>query len=127
MQSLPLRITQALALLSLLILNSPRHSLRAEIIAGPVPPHPSPLPMGEGATFAASTEHAGVAYPRVSSATSASSANTSLIADAAEKSDLSAIRTLLKRQADVNAPQADGMTALHWAVYHGDIEAAKML
>lgn len=49
------------------------------------------------------------------------------LADAAEKSDILAIRTLLKRQTDVEAPQADGMTALHWAAYHGDIEAAKML
>ena len=39
------------------------------------------------------------------------------IADAAAKSNLAAIRTLLKQQADVNAPQADGMTALHWAAH----------
>src|SRR5689334_1840941 len=59
--------------------------------------------------------------------TSAFSANTSPLVEAAEKSDLSTIRTLLKRQADVDAPQADGMTALHWAVYHGDMEAVKIL
>ena len=59
--------------------------------------------------------------------TSAFSANTSPLADAAEKSDLSALRTLLKAQTDVDAPQPDGMTALHWAVYHGDLEAAKVL
>jgi uncharacterized protein len=59
--------------------------------------------------------------------TSAFSANPSPLADAAEKSDLPAIRTLLKEQTDVNAPQPDGMTALHWAVYHGDLEAVKML
>ena len=59
--------------------------------------------------------------------TSAFSANTSPLADAAENSDLSALRTLLKTQTDVDAPQPDGMTALHWAVYHGDIEAAKIL
>ena len=34
---------------------------------------------------------------------------------------------LLKQRADVNAAQADGMTALHWAVYHDDGELAKQL
>ena len=53
-------------------------------------------------------------------------ANLSL-ADAAEKSDRTAIRTLLKQRADVNAPQADGMTALHWAAYLDDLETAKAL
>src|SRR4051812_39462451 len=46
------------------------------------------------------------------------------LADAAEKSDRATIRTLLKQRADVNAPQADGMTALHWAAYHDDLEMA---
>jgi ankyrin repeat protein len=49
------------------------------------------------------------------------------LADAAEKSDRATIRALLKQQADVNAPQADGMTALHWAVYLDDFETAKLL
>src|SRR5689334_16526297 len=39
------------------------------------------------------------------------------LADAVEKSDRAALRTLLKQHADVNASQADGMTALHWAAY----------
>jgi ankyrin repeat protein len=58
---------------------------------------------------------------------SASLASTSPLADAAEKSDLAALRTLLKKHADVNAPQPDEMTALHWAAHHGDLEAAKLL
>jgi ankyrin repeat protein len=58
---------------------------------------------------------------------SASSATISPPADAAEKSDVSALRTLLKRPGDVNAPQPDGMTALHWAAHHGDLETAKLL
>jgi ankyrin repeat protein len=49
------------------------------------------------------------------------------LADAAEKSDRAALRSLLKQHADVNAPQADGMTALHWAAYHDDLETAKLL
>ena len=36
-------------------------------------------------------------------------------------------RALLKQRVDVNAPQADGMTALHWAVYHDDAEMAEQL
>ena len=49
------------------------------------------------------------------------------LADAAEKSNRSVIRMLLKQHADVNAPQADGMTALHWAAYRDDLESAKLL
>src|SRR5690242_15732326 len=46
----------------------------------------------------------------------------SLVADAAEKADRPAIHTLLKKHADVNAPQPDGMTALHWATHLDDLE-----
>jgi ankyrin repeat protein len=49
------------------------------------------------------------------------------LADAAERSDRASIRALLKQHADVNAPQADGMTALHWAAYLDDSETAKLL
>src|SRR5262245_28909489 len=50
-----------------------------------------------------------------------------LLADAVEKSDRTAIRTLLKQRTDVNVAQADGMTALHWAAYHDDLETARLL
>ena len=36
------------------------------------------------------------------------------LADAAEKKDRARVAALLKQGADVNAAQADGMTALHW-------------
>ncbi len=49
------------------------------------------------------------------------------LADAAEKQDPAAVRAALEQKADVNAAQADGMTALHWAVYHDDSEAVKLL
>jgi hypothetical protein len=39
------------------------------------------------------------------------------LADAAEKADRTKVRALLKQGIDVNAPQVDGMTALHWAAY----------
>ena len=51
----------------------------------------------------------------------------SRLADVAEKSDRATIRTLLKQHADVNTPQADGMTALHWAAHLDDLETAKAL
>ena len=44
------------------------------------------------------------------------------LADAAEQSDRSKVRALLKQRIDANAPQVDGMTALHWATYHDDRE-----
>jgi len=49
------------------------------------------------------------------------------LADSAEKLDRAAVRALLQQGADVNAAQADGMTALHWAAYLDDLEMAKLL
>jgi ankyrin repeat protein len=49
------------------------------------------------------------------------------LADAAEKLDRARVRDLVKQGADANAPQADGMTALHWAAYHADTEMADLL
>jgi uncharacterized protein len=49
------------------------------------------------------------------------------VADAVEKSNRTMLRALLKQKADVNAAQADGMTALHWAAYLDDLEIAKAL
>jgi uncharacterized protein len=49
------------------------------------------------------------------------------LADAMEKMDRAAVRTLLQRRADVNAPQVDGMTALHWAAYQDDAESVELL
>jgi ankyrin repeat protein len=55
------------------------------------------------------------------------SAAKSDVADAVMKGDKTAVRALLTQKADVNAPQADGATALHWAVYRGDVETANVL
>jgi ankyrin repeat protein len=49
------------------------------------------------------------------------------IGDAAMRHDRAAVRLLLKQGADVNAAQADGMTALHWAATSGDAELTSML
>jgi ankyrin repeat protein len=49
------------------------------------------------------------------------------LADAAEKADWPRVRKLVNEQAKVNATQVDGMTALHWAAYHDDVDTAKRL
>jgi ankyrin repeat protein len=49
------------------------------------------------------------------------------VADAAMRGDTAAVRALLAQKADVNAPQADGATALHWAAYRSDKEMADVL
>jgi uncharacterized protein len=49
------------------------------------------------------------------------------LADAVMKADREAIRSLLQQKPDVNATQADGMTALHWAARMNDLETAQAL
>ena len=49
------------------------------------------------------------------------------IADAAMRGDVAAVRALLTKNVDVNAPQNDGSTALHWAVQRGNAELANLL
>jgi uncharacterized protein len=49
------------------------------------------------------------------------------LADAVERMDRTEIRMLLQQRVDVNAPQADGMTALHWAAYQDDLALAQLL
>jgi len=49
------------------------------------------------------------------------------VADAAARGDLEAVRHLLREGADVNAPQGDGMTALHWAAERGDASLCEVL
>jgi uncharacterized protein len=53
--------------------------------------------------------------------------NDTRVADAAMKGDLAAVRALLKQGADVNAPQGDGMTALHWAAHKDHQEMVQTL
>jgi ankyrin repeat protein len=49
------------------------------------------------------------------------------LADAAERGDTGTVKALLAQAADVNAPQGDGMTALHWAAFRNDTAVAAML
>src|SRR5262245_53509103 len=54
-------------------------------------------------------------------------AATSDVVDDVMRGDLAAIRALIARKADVNRPQADGATALHWAVYRNDLAVVDLL
>lgn len=49
------------------------------------------------------------------------------VADAVMRRDSARLEQLIKAKADVNAAQADGTTALHWAAYHGDTTVATRL
>jgi uncharacterized protein len=55
------------------------------------------------------------------------SPSASPLADAVMRSDHTAVKTLLEHGADLNAPQNDGMTALHWAAQNGDLTMTQAL
>jgi uncharacterized protein len=48
-------------------------------------------------------------------------------ADAAQKQDRDALRTLVKQRANIDAQQADGTTALQWAAHWNDLESVQLL
>jgi len=54
-------------------------------------------------------------------------AATADVADAAMRGDREAVRAAIARKADVNAPQVDGTTALHWAAERDDLDLADLL
>ncbi|HTA40958.1 MAG TPA: ankyrin repeat domain-containing protein [Bryobacteraceae bacterium] len=58
---------------------------------------------------------------------SAFCAVTATVADAAMNDDIAAVRSLLAGKADVNAPQADGATAIQWAAYKNNLQMADLL
>ena len=51
----------------------------------------------------------------------------SRLAEAVKRQDGAAVRALLEEGTDVNRPQGDGATALHWAVYRDDLETTRRL
>ena len=57
----------------------------------------------------------------------AGAAEESTLADAAEMGNGALVRELIEDGADINLTQVDGMTALHWSVYHDDADTARLL
>ena len=55
------------------------------------------------------------------------SAASSPVADAAMNGNMIALNSLIQQKADVNAPQADGATAIQWAAYKNDAKMADVL
>ena len=49
------------------------------------------------------------------------------LVDAARRGDAKAVQTLLGEGVNVNLPQPDGATALHWAAHRDDLAMADML
>ncbi|HEY6508435.1 MAG TPA: ankyrin repeat domain-containing protein [Vicinamibacterales bacterium] len=75
----------------------------------------------------ARASRAAVAVLALAACTVRLTAAASDVADAAMRGDLSAVRALIAKKADVNAPQGDGATALHWAVFRGQTDLLDVL
>ena len=56
-----------------------------------------------------------------------SAATPANLIDAVKAGDVQAVRGFLKQRANVNATEADGMTALHWAVRSNDMNTVQLL
>src|SRR5262245_53339256 len=46
---------------------------------------------------------------------------------AGKQRDMTAMRSLLKQRVDVNVPDVDGMTPLHWAAHWDELEVVNLL
>ncbi len=64
--------------------------------------------------------------PLVSLASLGAASDARLV-EAAKHQDWEAVRVLIKQHADVNAPQVDGATVLHWASYWDNVDTADLL
>jgi ankyrin repeat protein len=49
------------------------------------------------------------------------------LAEAARRGDTAAVRALLDQRVDVNAPEPDGTTPIHWTVYRDDLDMTTLL
>ena len=70
---------------------------------------------------------AGLGLAALSPALAADSLADSAVADAAQQGDRAAVTTAIRQRADVDAAQADGMRALHWAAHRQDLETGRLL
>jgi ankyrin repeat protein len=51
----------------------------------------------------------------------------SRLADAVKRQDAAAVRSLLRQRAEIDTPDVEGMTPLHWAAHHGALETVRAL
>jgi len=65
-----------------------------------------------------------IALAAVAGASLLAAAGEAPLAEAVKAGDRAAARSLLAQHVDVNAPEADGTTALHWAARHDDVALA---
>ena len=65
--------------------------------------------------------------PAVLASVSLAAAADLRVVDAVKAQDAAAVRALLKQRADVNAPDVEGMTALHWAAHWNDLDTVTLL
>ena len=49
------------------------------------------------------------------------------LVDAVKKRDATAVRSMLRQRVNVNTPDVEGMTALHWAAHWNDLETVRLL
>ena len=49
------------------------------------------------------------------------------LAEAAKSQDMSQVRSLIAERVDLDIPDSEGMTALHWAAHWGDLETVELL
>jgi uncharacterized protein len=64
---------------------------------------------------------------RAAAAKPAAGAGNAAIVDAVKRQDKTGVRALIKQRVDVNAVDAEGMTALHWAAHWDDLDTVKLL
>ncbi|MED5200011.1 MAG: ankyrin repeat domain-containing protein, partial [Gemmatimonadota bacterium] len=87
---------------------------------------PSVLVFGLAGVAVCAAVQPTAAYARAAQAPTQEAPSVTL-ADAAEMRDGELVRGLLQGGAGVDVKQVDGMTALHWAVYHDDADMAGLL
>ena len=56
-----------------------------------------------------------------------SAATDTRLSEAAMQGNKELVRQLLKERVDVDGPQGDGSTALHWAAFHDDVDMVRLL
>ena len=68
-----------------------------------------------------------VVLPLLCSAPALAQGQDQRLIEAVKAADVNAVRALLEQRADASVTEADGSSALHWAVQNDDVETAELL